>query len=153
MGYNHTQNYFIFNGVKYGVGTIVKIKPEEYGSRREIERCNGIAEFVGGFESGYLKFSGIVPDGSRYCGIAIRTDPQDRIDEIIKPVFCEERPMWKVSLANYQATHPMRRADIAPGTIVYIFAMALLILMKNGWIGCVVATYFYLRYLINIYRD
>jgi hypothetical protein len=73
----------------YGVGTIVKIKPEEYGSRSEIERCNGVAKFIGGLDSGYLKFSGIVPPGTGYCGIAVTTNPDDRIEKIIEPVYYE----------------------------------------------------------------
>jgi hypothetical protein len=137
----------------YGVGTIVKIKPEEYGSRHEIERCNGIAKFIGGLDNGYLKFSGIVPPGTGYCGIAIFTDPNDRIEEIIEPVYYEYKPIWQIAMDNYSKTHPTRRADTTPGTILYITAMIVGSIFKGNWVIWIIATVFYLAYLVNIYRD
>ena len=60
---NHTRNYFDFRGKRYGVGTIVKIKPEEYGCGRQIKRCNGIAKFVGGLDSVILSLRGVLHRG------------------------------------------------------------------------------------------
>ena len=153
MAYNHTRNYFDFQGERYGVGTIVKLKPEEYGCGRNIERCNGIAKFVRGLDSGYIKFSGIVPPGTGYCGIGWVAKPEDKIEEIIEPVYYENKPIWKMALDNYQNTPKNRRADIAPGTIIYIAVMLVgsIFYARIGiWI---LATILYLRYLINIYRD
>ena len=153
MAYNHTRNYFDFQGKRYGVGTIVKLKPEEYGCGRNIERCNGIAKFVGGLDSGYIKFSGIVPLGAAYCGIGWVAKPEDKIEEIIEPVYYEYKPIWKIALDNYRDTPKNRRADIAPGTIIYIAVMLVgsIFYARIGiWI---LATILYLRYLINIYRD
>ena len=82
MAYNHTKNYFDFQGKRYGVGTVVKLKSEEYGCGREIKRCNGVAKFVGGLDSGYIKFSGIVPPGTGYCGIGWVAKPEDKIEKI-----------------------------------------------------------------------
>lgn len=153
MAYNHTRNYFDFRGKRYGVGTVVKIRPEPYGSRREIERCNGIAKFVGGLESGYLKFSGVVPLGQPYCGIAVTTNPDDRIESIIEPVYYDNKTVWQVAMDNYSKTPPARRADIAPGTILYIAAMLVGTIFNGRIIIWVLATLFYLKYLVNIYRD
>lgn len=153
MSYNHTRNWFDFKGKRYGVGTIVKIKWEPYGSRHEIERCNGVAKFIGGLDNGYLKFSGIVPPGTGYCGIAIFTDPNDRIEEIIEPVYYEYRPIWQIAMDNYSKTHPTRRADTTPGTILYIAAMIVGSIFKGNWVIWIIATVFYLVYLVNIYRD
>ena len=153
MAYNHTRNYFDFKGKRYGVGTVVKIKWEPYGSRRQIERCNGIAKFVGGLDSGYLKFSGIVPPGTGYCGIAVTTNPNDRIEEIIEPIYYEYKPVWQIAIENYSNTHPARRADIAPGTILYIAVMLVGTIFKGNWVIWIIATAFYLGYLIDIYRD
>ena len=153
MQRDYAKNYFDFRGARYGIGTIVEIKPEPYGSRREIERCNGIAEFVGGFESGYLKFSGVVPPGNRYCAIGIRTNPEERIERIINPVYYENKPTWQIAVKNYQNTPPIARADIAPGTILYIAAMIVGAIFKARVIIWGVATFLYVRYLINMYRD
>ena len=153
MAYNHTRNYFDFHGKRYGVGTIVKIKPELYGSRRQIERCDGVAEFIGGFDSGYLKFRGIVPLGQNYCGIAITTNPEDRIEKIIKPVFYVNKPTWQIAMENYEKTPKNMRADIAPGTILYIAVMIVGAIFKGKVLIWLIATYFYLEYLADIYRD
>lgn len=153
MADNHKQNYFDFQGKRYGVGTIVKIKPEPYGSRRQIERCDGIAKFTGGLNNGYLEFDGIVPLGQPYCGISIMTDPNDRIEKIIEPVDYEYKPVWQVARENYENTPPSRRADISPGTILYITAMLVGALFNARIIIWAVATFLYLKYLIDIYRD
>jgi hypothetical protein len=153
MAYNHTRNYFDYKGKRYGVGTVVKIKWEPYGSRREIERCNGIAKFVGGLDSGYLKFSGIVPPGERYCGIAIMTNPDDRIEEIIEPVYYEHKSNWQIAMENRKKTPPERRPDIAPGTILYIAVMLVGSIFKGNWVIWIIATCVYIKYLIDMYRD
>ena len=153
MAYNHTRNYFDFQGARYGVGTVVKIKPEQYGSRCEIERCNGIATFIGGLDSGYLKFSGKVPQGDRYCGIALFDKPDDRIEEIIEPVYYENKPAWQIAMDNYKTTPKNRRADISPGTVLYITSMLIGVMFKARIGIWIIATLFYLKYLINIYRD
>lgn len=153
MSYNHTRNYFDFKGVRYGVGTVVKIKLEPHGSRREIERCGGIAKFVKGFDSGYLKFSGIVPLGETYCGIAIISNPEDRIEKILEPVYYNNKDVLCIAIDNYRKTPKERRADISPGTIFYIAAM-LVGTIFNARIGIwALSTLFYLKYLVNIYRD
>ena len=153
MAYNHTRNWFDFRGNRYGVGTIVKLKSEQYGCGREIERCNGVAKFVGGLESGYIKFSGIVSPGERYCGIGWVAKPEDKIEEILDPVYCDMKPVWQVAMDNYSKTPPARRADIAPGTILYIAVMLIGAIFKGNWAIWIIATFCYLKYLVNIYRD
>ena len=153
MSYNHTRNYFDFKGRRYGVGTIVKLKSEEYGCGREIKRCNGVAKFVGGLESGYIKFSGVIPPGAGYCGIGWVAKPEDKIERIIEPVYYENKATWQIALENYQKTPKYCRADIAPGTIIYISAMIAGAIFNGKILIWIMATYFYLRYLINIYRD
>lgn len=153
MTYNHTRNYFDFNGVRYGVGTIVKLRSEKYGCGREIERCNGVAKFVGGLQSGYLKFSGVVPLGEPYCGIGWVAKPEDKIDEILEPVYYENKPTWQIAMENYAKTPPERRADIVPGTILYIAAMLVGAIFKGNWVIWIIATLLYLKHLVDIYRD
>lgn len=153
MAYNHTRNYFDFQGKRYGVGTIVKLKSEEYGCGREIKRCNGIAKFVGGLESGYIKFSGIVSPGERYCGIGWVAKPEDKIEAILEPVYYDNKPVWEVAMNNYSKTPPIRRADIAPGTILYIAAMLVGAIFNGKILIWIMATFFYLKYLVDIYRD
>lgn len=154
MTYNHTSNYFDFHGKRYGIGTVVKFKKNgKYTSQREIDRCNGIAIFKGGLESGYLRFSGIIPPGTGYCGIGVFGNANDSIEAIIEPVYYENKPMWQIALNNYQNTPETRRADISPGTILYITAM-LVGTIFNARIGIwAIATFIYLKYLIDIYRD
>jgi hypothetical protein len=154
MSYNHTINYFEFKGKIYGVGTLVKIKPGGlYTSKHEIERCNGIARFKHGLDSGFLYFSGIVPLGAGYCGLVVYGNIEDSIEEILEPVCYEYKPTWQIAKENYQSTPKNRRADISPGTIIYV-AVMLVGMIFNAWLGIwVVATILYLRYLINIYRD
>lgn len=154
MGYTHKKNYFEFKGVQYGVGTIVKIKREPYGCHRNIEKCNGIAEFVGGTDDGYIKFRGIVPgEEYRYYGIGWVAKPEDKIEEIITPVYYEKVPAWKVALENYEKTPKYCRPDISPGTIIYIAVMLVGTIFKDNWIIWIMATFFYIRYLISIYMD
>jgi hypothetical protein len=154
MAYVHTRNYFDFKGKRYGIGTIVKIKHGGmYTSKREIDRCNGIAEFKEGLDSGYLKFSGIIPPGTGYCGLLVYGNPEDSIEEIIEPVYYENKPTWKIAMDNYAKTPRSRRADIAPGTIFYIAAMLVGAIFKGAIAIWVIATFVYLKYLINIYRD
>ena len=153
MAYNHTRNYFDFKGIRYGVGTIVKLKPEEYGCGKNIERCNGVAEFIGGLDSGYIKFSGIIPPGTGYCGIGWVAKPEDKIEKIITPVYYHNKPTWQIAIENYEKTPQNMRADIAPGTILYIAAMIAGAIFKGKVLIWIMATIVYLRYLINIYRD
>lgn len=153
MAYNHTRNYFDFQGIRYGPGTVVKIKLEPYGSRREIERCGGVARFVEGYDSGYLKFVGDPLEGCLPCNISIRTNPDDRIEQIITPVYYEYKPAWQTAVDNYKNTHPARRPDIAPGTILYIAAMVIGAIFKGNWVIWIIATFMYVKYLIDIYRD
>lgn len=153
MSYNHTRNYFDFKGVRYGVGTVVKIKWEPYGSRREIERCGGIAKFVEGLESGYLSFVGEPLEGYLPCNIAITTDPNDRIEKIITPVYYDNKPVWKVAMDNYNKTPRAMRADIAPGTVLYIASVLVSAIFKDRIGLWIIETLLYLKYLIDIYRD
>lgn len=153
MAYNHTRNYFDFQGKRYGVGTIVKFKSAEYNINSEIKRCDGVATFIGGLDSGYLRFKGDVPLGVRYCGIAIFDNPENRIENIIEPVYYDNKPVWKIAMDNYSKTPSARRADIAPGTILHIAAMLVGAIFKGNWVIWIIATILYLRYLINIYRD
>ena len=154
MAYNHTRNYFDFHGVRYGVGTIVKLKWEQYGCRRNIERCNGIAEFVGGMDSGYIKFNGIIP-GEKYenCGIGWVAKPEDKIEEIIKPVYYDNKPTWQIALENYNNTPKLCRRDIAPGTILYIASILITVIFKDRIGLWLIETFLYLKYLVDIYRD
>lgn len=153
MAYNHIRNYFDFHGIRYGVGTVVKIKWEPYGSRREIERCGGVAKFVQGMDSGYLSFVGDPLEGYQPCNIAITTDPNERIEEIIIPVYYEYKPNWQVAMDNYKSTHPARRPDVSPGTILYIAAMIAGSIFKGNWMIWIIATCVYVKYLIDMYRD
>jgi hypothetical protein len=153
MKRDYVRNYFDFQGKRYGVGTVVKIKPELYGSRRSIEKCNGIARFKEGFESGYLSFSGIVPPGEPYCGIAIRTNPDERIEKIIEPVYYEDKPVWQIAMENYQKTPKNCRADTASGTVIYIAVMLIGAMFNARILAWIEATLWYLNYLIDIYRD
>lgn len=154
MAYNHTRNYFDFQGRRYGVGTVVKIKlGGKHTSQREVKRCNGVAKFIGGLDNGYLKFSGVVPPGTGFCGIAIFDNPENNIENIIEPVLYDNKPTWQIAMDNYSKTHPARRADIAPGTILYIAAMIVGAIFKGKVLIWIVATYLYLKYLVDIYRD
>ena len=147
------RNYFDFHGVRYGVGTVVKLKLDCNGNLREIERCGGIARFVGGFESGLLTFSGVEPVGYIPCNIGIRGNPDNKIEEIISPVYYEHKPSWQIALDNYQKTPKGCRRDIAPGTVLYIATMLVGSIFKGNFIIWIVATLIYMRYLINIYLD
>lgn len=154
MDYNHTRNYFDYKGIRYGVGTIVKIKWEPYGCRSNIEKCNGIAEFVGGTDDGYIRFKGIVPgEEYRYYGIGWIAKPEDKIEKIIKPVYYEHKPNWQIAVENYEKTHPALRPDVAPGTILYIAAMLVGSIFKGNWVIWIIATVIYINYLIDLYRD
>ena len=154
MANNYTRNYFDFQGKRYGVGTVVKFKHGgAYTSQRQFDRCGGIAKFKEGFTSGYLKFSGVIPPGTGYCGIGIRGKPEDSIEKIIEPVYYEYKPTWQIAVDNYKTMHPARRPDIAPGTIIYIAVMLVGSIFKGNWFIWIVATILYIRYLINMYRD
>jgi hypothetical protein len=153
MAYNHSRNYFDFHGKRYGVGTIVKLKPEKYGCGRNIERCGGIAEFIGGLDSGYIKFKGVVPLGAPYCGIGWVANPEDKIEEILEPIYYDNIPLWRIAADNYSKTPPARRPDIAPGTILYVTAMLVGIIFNARILIWIVATIIYAKYLIDIYRD
>ena len=152
--YIHSKNYFDFEGKRYGVGTVVKIKPGGmYTSQREIARCNGVAVFEWGNDHGWLSFQGVVAVGTSRCGLTIYGNPEDSIVEIIKPVYYENKPAWQVAIDNYSKTPPARRADIAPGTIVYVAVMLVGSIFKGNWVIWIIATFFYLKYLVDIYRD
>ena len=153
MTYNHTKNYFDFKGIRYGVGTVVRIRPEPGKNNKEIKRCNGVAKFTEGLDSGYLMFSGVVPPGSNNCIIGIFDKPEDRIEEIIEPVLYDNKPTWQIAVDNYQKTPRYRRADISPGTILYVAVMLLGVIFNARIVIWIIATLCYAGYLINIYRD
>lgn len=150
---DHKRNYFDFRGRRYGVGTVVKIKWEPYGSRRAIEMCDGVAQFVEGFESGLLTFKGTDSTGYLQCNIGVRGNPDDRIEKIIKPIYYENKPTWQIALENYQKTPRTCRADIAPGTILYIASVLVSAIFKDKIGLWIIETILYLKYLIDIYRD
>ena len=154
MSRNYPRNYFDFQGKRYGAGTVVKIKPGgKYTSQRELQRCNGIAIFEHGWTSGFLSFRGVVPPGTGYCGIAILDSPENNIEKIIKPVYYEYRPTWQIAMENYQKTPKNCRADIAPGTVLYIAALLVSAIFKGAIVLWAMETVIYVGYLINIYRD
>ena len=153
MSYNHIRNYFDFRGVRYGVGTIVKLKPEKYGCGRNIERCNGVARFIRGLDSGFIEFSGIIPRGTGYCGIGWVANPEDKIDHIISPVYYDNKPLWKIAMENRKKTPKYRRPDISPGTTLYVAAMLIGAIFKSSLNIWIIATIVYLKYLVNMYRD
>jgi hypothetical protein len=153
MQRNYARNYFDFQGKRYGIGTVVQLKYEGCSDRREFKRCNGVAVFESGLTSGYLRFRGVVPSGEYRCGLVIFDSPEDRIEKIITPVYYVYKPTWQIALENYQKTPKSCRADIAPGTILYIAALLVSAIFKGAIVLWVMITIVYLVHLINIYRD
>ena len=127
----------------------------EKGNQKARELTLYFLKEYGVFHSNPLSHLNYVPENYLYEAVAddlcIYVD--DRIEEIITPVYYEYKPTWQVALNNYQNTHPARRPDIAPGTVMYIAAILVGAIFKGNWIIWIIATCIYAKYLIDIYRD
>ncbi len=154
MGYNHSKNWFEYNGKYYGSGTVVKIKPEIYQNLQSVKKCGGILKFVSGTTNGWMYFNNTYGKESEHrAGIADFYRPKDIIEKIITPVYVELEPIWKTAANNYNRRDDKYNHLAFTGTTIYVFVMAFGTLFYARWLIYIVATIIYLIYWVNKYRN
>lgn len=120
----YDENYFIYKGVAYGVGTKVlfteKVHQKYFFSTKEKNQPH---TFFAGFNNGCKRFSWqeceYWKDGE-YCNKDIY-NPDEEIAEIVEPVYVELVPKYQSVLENIinKKVHP----DIFGGCLIYIIVM------------------------------
>jgi hypothetical protein len=133
--------YFEFQGVKYGIGTILKV-PRTLDLRwRSKEQIMKEAEFVGGGCFEFLNHTGSI----FLCQNRGLSGPYEEYIEIIKPVYYQEPEGLKpqnIFLSTGSGSWDAHN-DICVGLIWYIIIMVVGVLFKARLIIWVLATWYF----------
>jgi hypothetical protein len=158
------QNYFIYRGQAYGIGTKVKFKPTVQFSiitpfassyRNEAEIKNQIYTFKNGTtDKNYLFwwYETIDPWEQQHLSRSQATtrSPDDDILEIVEPVYVELIPWQQKAIQNMSDKNVC--ADVFGGVLTYIVIMALAMIFKDRLVIWIVSTGIFMWWLLNQYR-
>ena len=139
-------DYFYFNGVKYAKGTEIELTDyayDKYGIKftnkpyvvfmHQNKNCQEIYCLIKEFS--YIS----IPNDS------------DHIKKIVKPMYYKEISSTESAIKNY--SEKKKTPDLFDGCLWYLFIMIFLIIFKNGILYMIITTAFFIRWLINKYRD
>lgn len=157
-------DYFVFNGICYGVGTLVKLKDNQFFAKFRREFCGRFTEldkdkkendgyyavFDGGYMNGIMRFrqlqwyypGTLLP--KRYGNTEISAYvPEDYIERIIEPVVVS-RHIGKVSvIGNYKNLGSRKQAQIQAELWPQVLFAGLFLLLcvftnaKEFWVALV----------------
>jgi len=156
------QNYFIYKGVAYGIGTKVIFSNSVNPNMQIILRRKTKEEikamphtFTNGSTTGYFNFSWYEngKDYSKYHCFSRATiwNPDEDIKEIVYPVY--------VKLVTWQekALHNMIDKTVSPdvfgGVLLYIVIMLIGAIFVDRLLIWLLATAIFIGWLLNQYRD
>ena len=145
-------NYFVYKGIYYGVGTTVLLT-EETCQKRFVssQNKNKPHTFTCSRPDGRYNFSWVHPDGGRYgCSGAAIYNPDEEIAEIVHPVYVHFVPWYKSALNNM--TSGKVHADVFGGVLMYIVTMLVGLLFYDVVLIWIFATVIFIVWLLNQYR-
>jgi hypothetical protein len=148
-----SQNYFIYKGVAYGIGTQVIFYEHIYKHIFNSKAINQPHTFTGGSSDGWLGFYWIddtIPRPKIYYNNKSIYSPDEDIKEIVKPVYVELVPWQKQALSNM--VNKTVSPDVFGGVLIYIVVMAIGALFKSILLIWVFATVVFIIWLLNQYR-
>lgn len=148
------REYFIYKGVKYGIGT--KVLLSDVGCKRHYisQKHKDMPHTFGfGDTNGVSSFNWRHPNGGRY-GLSNATILDCYLDEdikeIVEPVYVEFISWQKKAINNMMdgKIHP----DIFGGAVLYILVMVVGALFYARLTIWVIATITFIIWLLNQYR-
>lgn len=158
------QNYFIYKGKAYGIGTKVRFKqtvqfsiitPFASSCRNEAEIKNQIYTFKNGTTDGnyfFWWYETVDPWEQQYLSRSQATSrsPDDDILEIVEPVYVELVSWQQEAIQNMLDKNVC--TDIFGGVLTYIVIMALAFIFEDRWAIWIVGTAIFIWWLLNQYR-
>lgn len=148
----HSENYFIYKGIAYGVGTKV-LFTEERDQRLCYKGARGKPHtFVAGWSNGEKRFQWQENDDWRkgIFSIPYITNPDQEIKEIIEPVYANITPWQKQAINNM--TSGKVHTDVFGGVLLYIDAMLVGVIFKDRWLIWIFGTIIFVIWLLKQYR-
>lgn len=147
------QDYFIYKGVAYGVGTKVlfteKIHESYYFT---LKAKNQPHIFSGGSSEGWYKFYWQECEDWRRGEISQATvyNPDEEISEIVNPVYVKVASWQEQAMDNMvnQNVYP----DIFGGVLLYVITMLVGIIFKDKWLIWIFGTIIFINWLLKQYR-
>ena len=144
----HRVDYFIYKGVVYGPGTVVKVRKEviekHYATKNGQEYI-----FKSSYNDGYNTFIPCVHNDEHHYMIRL-SDYTNDIEDIIKPVYVELVPWQKAAFYNMLSGEG--KADVVGGIIIYILVMVGSLIFNEWYLIWGFATLYFIFWLLSQYR-
>lgn len=142
------ENFFIFKGASYGVGTQVVLKDEVYLQRSSFTKYDNLFTFQFGWSDGYKEFS---QKGNK-MSVVIR-NPDQEIKEIISPVAATPTTtIWQQQALENMCSGKVH-ADVFGGVLLYIIVMLVGAIFYDRWLIWIFSTFIFVSWLLNQYRN
>lgn len=148
----YRKDYFIYQGVTYGVGTKVLLSEQGCKKHYIAERNKGkLHTFMFGSSGGYYVFNWVDDRGGKYGSSGITTyNLEEDIKAIVDPVYVE-LVSWQQK-ALYNIKNKTVSPDIFGGVLLYAIAMIGGALFTDMLLIWVFSTVIFLCWLLNQYR-
>lgn len=143
------EDYFIYNGVAYGVGTIVLFSDElnYHDKRKNIPHI-----FTSGFKDGYKRFQAKDDSTKSGMGGGIRIyNPDKEIEQIVYPMPVNKTPWQKQAINNMMSGK--FHADIFGVVVIYFTVMLVGTIFYDRWLIWITATIIFINWVLNQYRS
>lgn len=138
-------NYFIYNGINYSSGTEIILVDEIY-LQYNLHLSNNYHVI--------FKERNVINE-EILClvkGVGCIIIPNNQyIKAIVKPIYYSKPSTISSAINNY--TTRKKTPDIFHGCLWYIFIMLFLLICKNGFLYMIIATAFFVSWLIIEYKD
>ena len=149
----YNENYFIYKGVSYGVGTKVVFTDNVYKNIYNAKAKNQPHTFIRGSNTGWKGFYWEDEASLRpkiyFNNISIY-DPDNEIMEIVKPVYVELVPWQQNAWDNM--IHKKVTPDVFGGCLLYVMAMIVGTIFVDKLLIWTFATVLFIIWLLNQYR-
>lgn len=148
-----SENYFIYKGVEYGIGTTVIFTDEVYQYVYNANARYQPHTFVAGSNTGWKGFSwqdDKIPRPKIYCNNISTYNPDKDIKEIVTPVYAQ-RISWQQQAIKNMADGKVY-ADVFGGALLYIVIMIVGAIFVDRWLIWIFSTVVFIIWLLNQYR-
>lgn len=139
-------DYFFYNGVRYAKGTEIELTDyaySQYGIKSNEKPCVIFMRQNENSKELYCLIKGFsciaIPNNHHY------------IKCIVKPIYYQNQPAIESAYNNYVTKK--KTPDVFNGWLWFIFIMMFLVICKNGFLYMIIATIFFVCWLINKYKD
>ena len=143
------EDYFIYHGATYGVGTIVLFSD---GLNYSNKRKNIPHIFTSGFKDRYKIFQ-VKDDNikSDIGGSIMIRNPDKEIEQIIYPAYVNKTSWQKQAINNMMSGK--FHADIFGGVVIYFAVMLVGTIFYDRWLIWITATIIFINWVLNQYRS